>query len=214
MTLSSANTDARPLAQLALSEDAQRKLFLDARSATRFAPRPVPVEVIKEVYEWVRWGPTGYNTSPLRIAVAASEAARTRVIAHANDNNRPKMLRAPLLLVAAMDERYHELSWVTAPHHAGYREEMEGRAEHRKASAYGNGLMQLGYFIVGLRAAGLSVRPMGGYDHAALDADLLAGHCWRSEVVLGVGYGVPPGEDDGAGPRRPRLTFEQAAIVL
>jgi 3-hydroxypropanoate dehydrogenase len=136
------------------------------------------------------------------------------VIAHANDNNRPKMLRAPLLLVAAMDERYHELSWVTAPHDAGYQEEMEGRAEHRKASAYGNGLMQLGYFIVGLRAAGLAVRPMGGYDHAALDADVLAGHAWRSEVVLGIGYAVALGEDDGAGPRRPRLTFEQAAIVL
>ena len=214
MTLSSGNTDAAPLGQLALSEDAQRRLFLDARSATRFAPRPVPVSLIKEVYEWVRWGPTGYNTSPLRIAVAASEAARARVIAHANDNNRPKMLRAPLLIVAAMDERYHELSWVTAPHHAGYREEMESRADHRKASAYGNGLMQLGYFIVGLRAAGLAVRPMGGYDHSALDTDVLAGHAWRSEVVLGVGYPLPPGEDDGAGPRRPRLTFEQAAIVL
>ena len=214
MTLSSANTEAAPLAQRALSEDAQRRLFLDARSATRFAPRPVPLEVIKDVYEWVRWGPTGYNTSPLRIAVVTSEAARARVIAHANDNNRPKMLRAPLLLVAAMDERYHELSWVTAPHHAGYQEEMESRAEHRKASAYGNGLMQLGYFIVGLRAAGLAVRPMGGYNHAALDADVLAGHAWRSEVVLGIGYAVAVGEDDGAGPRRPRLTFEQAAIVL
>jgi len=214
MPLSPANTDQAPLAQLALSEDAQRRLFLDARSATRFEPRPVPVAVIKDVYEWVRWGPTGYNTSPLRLAVASSEAARARVIAHASDNNRPKMLRAPLLLVAAMDERYHELSWVTAPHHAGYQEEMEGRTEHRKASAYGNGLMQLGYFIVGLRAAGLAVRPMGGYDHAALDADVLAGHAWRSEVVLGVGYAVAPSEDDGAGPRRPRLTFEQAAIVL
>src|SRR5262245_10936370 len=143
MTLTPANTLAAPLARLALSEDAQRRLFLEARSATRFAPRSVPVEVIKDVYEWVRWGPTGYNTSPLRIAVAASEAARARVIAHANDNNRPKMERAPLLLVAAMDEQYHELSWVTAPHHAGYREEMQGRVEHRKASAYGNGLMQL-----------------------------------------------------------------------
>jgi 3-hydroxypropanoate dehydrogenase len=80
MTLSPANTDAAPLAQPALSEDAQRRLFLDARSATRFAPRPEPVDVIKEVYEWVRWGPTGYNTSPLRIAVAGSEAARARVM--------------------------------------------------------------------------------------------------------------------------------------
>lgn len=214
MKLTAANTEVAPLTQLALSEEAQRRLFLDARSATRFAPRSVPVQVIQEVYEWVRWGPTGYNTSPLRIAVVASDAARARVIAHANDNNRPKMLRAPLLLVAAMDERYHELSWVTAPHHTGYQEEMEGRAEHRKASAYGNGLMQLGYFIVGLRAAGLAVRPMGGYDHAALDRDVLEGHAWRSEVVLGVGYPVAPDEDDGAGPRRPRLTFDQAAIVL
>jgi 3-hydroxypropanoate dehydrogenase len=214
MTLRPANTEVAPLTQLTLPEEAQRRLFLDARSATRFAARSVPVEVIKEVYEWVRWGPTGYNTSPLRIAVARSEVARAQVIAHANDNNRPKMQRAPLLIVAAMDERYHELSWVTAPQHAGYQEEMEGRAEHRKASAYGNGLMQLGYFIVGLRAAGLAVRPMGGYDHPGLDADVLAGHAWRSEVVLGVGYPVATGEDDGAGPRRPRLTFEQAAIVL
>ena len=42
----------------------------------------------------------------------------------------------------------------------------------------------------------------------------LAGYAWRSEVVLGIGYAVAAGEDDAAGPRRPRPTFEQAAIVL
>lgn len=214
MTLTLSHTESTPLPQLDVPEALQRRLFLDARSSTRFAQRPVPVEVVRAAYEWVRWGPTGYNTLPLRIAVAVSEQARARVMTHTNTGNREKMLRAPLLIVAAVDERYHELSWVTAPQDPGYEAQMESRVEHRKASAYGNGLMQLGYFIVGLRAAGLAVRPMGGYDHAALDADVLSGHAWRSEVVLAVGYPLPPGEDDGAGPRRPRPTFEQVAIVL
>jgi hypothetical protein len=42
---------------------------------------------------------------------------------------------------------------------------MEGRAEHRKASAYGNGLMQLGYFIVGKTACVESAQPRARVVH-------------------------------------------------
>ena len=199
---------------LAIPLETQRLLFLDARSALQFSPEPVPVDVIRDVYDLVRWAPTGFNTVPMRLVVAESGDARTRAIAHASAGNKPKLERAPLIVVAARDPGYHAFAEQLVPGEAGRRERerLESLVAHREKSSFMNGVLQMGYLIVGLRAAGLDVRPMAGFDKAGLDADLLAGTGWKSELVLAVGY--PAEEGPGVDERWPRLSFEQAAKVL
>ncbi|MDN4480877.1 malonic semialdehyde reductase [Demequina muriae] len=194
-----------------LDADARSLLFLDARSNVNFADRPVPANVVRKVWELVKWGPTGNNTVPLRLLVAESDEARAAVIANALEGNRAKLAKAPLLVVAAHDERFHDTFDVTGAGTASTYERLEGDPGRRSSMAHSGAMLQAGYFIVGLRAAGLAVRPYGGFDKAAMDAALFEGTSWRSEVLFGIGY--PHEDDHGAGERRGRLGADQAVRV-
>ena len=198
--------------EFALSAEARSLLFLEARSNTNFADRPVPVQAVRDVWDLVKWGPTGNNAAPLRLVVAESVEARTALIAHANEGNQDRLAKAPLLVIAARDERYHDTFDITGAGSARTFERLEEDPPARTRLSHSGAMLQAGYFIVGLRAAGLAVRPYGGFDKAGMDQALLADTSWKSEVLFGIGY---PAEDDhGAGERRGRLSAEQAVKVL
>src|SRR5690554_974352 len=99
--------------EFALSSDARSLLFLEARSNINFADRPVPVQAVRDVWDLIKWGPTGNNAAPLRLLVAESDQARAALIANANEGNRAKLEKAPLLVIAARDERYHDAFDIT-----------------------------------------------------------------------------------------------------
>ncbi|WP_159450153.1 malonic semialdehyde reductase [Demequina sp. NBRC 110056] len=187
-------------------------LFTEARSNTRFADREVPLEVIHDVWDMIKWGPTGNNTVPMRLAVARTPEARAATIAAALEGNRHKLEQAPLLMVAARDDRFHDTFEVTGGGSASTYERLETEPERRERMAHTGTLLQAGYLIIGLRAAGLAVRPYGGFDKAAMDEALLSGTSWRSEVLFGVGW--PAEGDHGAGERRGRIAAEAAVMAL
>ncbi|MFW7414533.1 malonic semialdehyde reductase [Demequina sp. SO4-18] len=194
-----------------IDADARSLLFLDARSNVNFADRPVSTDVVREVWELVKWGPTGNNTVPLRLLVAESDQARSAVIAHALEGNRAKLAQAPLLVVAAHDERFHDTFDVTGAGTSSTYDRLEADAGRRSSMAHSGAMLQAGYLIVGLRAAGLAVRPYGGFDKAGMNDALFADTSWRSEVLFGIGY--PHEDDHGAGERRGRLGADQAVRV-
>ncbi|WP_152187732.1 malonic semialdehyde reductase [Georgenia satyanarayanai] len=200
-------TDAIPVTSL------PRAIFHDARTTNAFTPEPVDVALVREVYEAVRWAPTAMNGQPLRLAVVESAEARERLVAHMYQGNQAKTLAAPLSIVAAYDPAFHEHLEVLAPHRAGAREKMAGDPGFRETFARTNGLIQLGYLILGLRAAGLAVGPMTGLDAAGLDAELFAGSGWRTLAVLNIGHAASDAPD-AVRPRAGRLDFETAAVVL
>ncbi|MFN3867051.1 MAG: malonic semialdehyde reductase, partial [Demequina sp.] len=195
----------------ALDADARALLFLDARSNVNFADRAVHPDVVREVWDLVKWGPTGNNTVPLRLLVAESESARAAVIDNALEGNRAKLAKAPLLVVAAHDERFHDAFSVTGGGTAAMYEMLEADPQRRVTMAHSGAMLQAGYFIVGLRAAGLAVRPYGGFDHAGMDAALFEGSSWRSEVLFGIGF--PHEDDHGAGERRGRPSADEAVRI-
>ena len=198
--------------EFALPPDACSLLFLEARSNLNFADHPVPVQVVRDVWDLVKWGPTGNNAAPLRLLVAESDQARETLIANANEGNRKRLARAPLLVIAARDERYHDAFHVTGAGSERSYKRLEDDPAARTRLSHSGAMLQAGYFIVGLRAAGLAVRPYGGFDKAGMDQALLADTSWRSEVLFGIGY--PPTDDHGAGERRGRLSADQAVKTV
>lgn len=204
-------------APLLLDEETAGVLFRDARTVNTFAADDVTDAQLEAVYDLVRWGPTAMNISPLRLLVVRSPEARERLGAHMADGNRAKTLRAPLSIVVATDVDFHEQMPRLAPHMAGVAEGLAGAPATRVAMSRDNAFLQIGYLIVGLRAAGLHVGPMAGFDAAALDADLLEGTSWRSVLVLNVGQA--PAEHDDLGmpatwPRQTRLDWADAARTV
>lgn len=199
--------------ELAIDIDAQRVLFTEARSPITFSPAPVPLAAVRAAYDLIKWGPTGNNAMPMRLAVAQSDDARAAVVASAAPGNQARLDAAPLILVAASDHDYHEQLHITAPGIPGLRDKLHAAPEMRSASAHDNTWLQLGYLIVGLRAAGLAVRPMGGFDKRSVTASLFGGTGWSAELVLAVGYPAEDG-DHGAGERRGRPEWDDAARIF
>lgn len=187
-------------------------LFREARSVNAFTDEPVPDEQVQAAYDLVRWGPTAMNTVPLRLLLVRDRAARARLATHLKDGNKAKVLAAPLTIVAAADPGFHTRMPLLAPHMEGAQERFEASGvEARTAMSRTSSLIQVGYLIVGLRAAGLHVGPMGGFDAAGVDAEFFAENGWRSLLVLNVGH---PALEGASHPRQQRLPFDEVARTL
>ncbi|HEU4512244.1 MAG TPA: malonic semialdehyde reductase [Nocardioidaceae bacterium] len=192
---------------LALSPEAQALLFRDARTANTFTDEPVTDEQIAAIYDLVKYAPTAMNMQPLRIVLVREGEARERLLKHMADGNRDKTANAPLVAVLAADTEFHEHLPRTFPHFPGAKDAFADDAAREQAARF-NATLQAGYFFLGVRAAGLAAGPMGGFDAAALDADLFAGTSLKSLVVVNIGR---PGENAWFD-RLPRL--EQDEVVL
>lgn len=192
---------------LALSPEAQDLLFREARTANTFSDEPVTDEQIAAIYDLMKYAPTAMNMQPLRIVLVREGEPRERLLKHMADGNRDKTANAPLVAVLAADTEFHEHLHRTFPHFPGAKDAFADDTAREQAARF-NATLQAGYFFLGVRAAGLAAGPMGGFDAAALDADLFAGTSLRSLVVVNIGK---PGENAWFD-RLPRL--EQDEVVL
>jgi 3-hydroxypropanoate dehydrogenase len=196
-------------APLALADDAQDLLFRDARTANAFTDEPVSDEQVAALYDLVKHGPTALNAQPLRIVLIRSDEAKARLLPHLAEGNRTKTASAPLVAVLAYDVDFHEQLPRVFPHFPGARDAFADE-ERRHRTARDNAHLQAGYFIVGVRAAGLAAGPMGGYDAAGLDTELFPDGRTRSIMVVNIGR---PGADAWR-ERLPRLGYDEVVTTL
>jgi 3-hydroxypropanoate dehydrogenase len=185
-------------------------LFTGARSANRFTDAPVGEEKLREIYELFRFPPTQSNTNPLRIMFVQSPEGRERLLPHMSDGNRDKTATAPAVAVLAADLGFHEFIPQLFPARAHARDRYEGDPALRERHARFNAAMQIGYFVLAVRAVGLAAGPMAGFDAAGVDAEFFDDSTWRSLLVMNIGE---PAEGAWFPERLPRLEFEQAVRV-
>ena len=67
---------------LALDPAAQDLLFREAQTANTFTDEPVTEEQVQAIYDLVKYGPTAFNQTPLRITLVRSAEARERLVQH------------------------------------------------------------------------------------------------------------------------------------
>lgn len=212
MTIDSAVSTAEISAldfSIPLTDDAARLLFQDARTAQAFSDEPVSDATIKAAWDLMKWGPTAFNSLPLRLFLVRTPEARQRLAPHLSEMNQAKTLAAPLTLIAAADPQFHRNLATLAPHMADAEATWEPRAEARLAVATSSSWLQIGYLIIALRAVGLNVGPMTGFDPAGVNAEFFADNGWKSLVVLNVGR--PADTADAVRPRASRLDFSEIA---
>ncbi|MFD1825388.1 MULTISPECIES: malonic semialdehyde reductase [Mumia] len=197
------------LPELTLPAAAQDLLFREARTANAFTDEPVTADEIRAVYDLVKYGPTAMNSQPLRITLVASDEARQRLLPHMNDGNRAKTGAAPLVAILSSDVDFHENLPEVFPHAPGIRDMLHGNVDGRASMATLNAGLQIGYFIVGLRAAGLYAGPMTGFDAAGIDAEFFGGTAQKTLVVVNIGH---PAEDAYMD-RLPRLDESRVITV-
>lgn len=195
---------------LDVPQDVQDLLFREARTANNFSDEPVSDEQLQAIYDLIKWAPTSMNTQPLRALVVRTPEGKGRLLPHMSEGNRAKTESAPVTVVLAADTDFHENLPKTFPHKADAKDLFAGDESSREGFARLNSLLQVGYFIIGVRAAGLAAGPMTGFDAAGVDGEFFADSKWKSLVVVNVGK---PGDNPWFD-RLPRLDYDEVVATV
>jgi nitroreductase len=194
---------------LAIGKDAADLLFRSGRTANTFTGEPVTDDEVRAIYDLVKWAPTSMNTQPLRITLVRTPEARERLVRHMAPGNQAKTAAAPLVAVLTADRSFHDTLPQLFPHFPGARDLFLDDAQ-REASAGFNGALQVAYFILGVRAAGLAAGPMTGFDAAGLEAELFPAGDRKLLAVVNIGHPAA----DAYRPRLPRLEYDQVVATV
>jgi nitroreductase len=195
---------------LALSGDGQELLFRGARTANTFTDEPVRDEQVKAIYDLAKWAPTSMNNQPLRIVLVRSPEARERLVQTMAGGNKARTAAAPLVAILAADHAFHENFPVTFPHFPGARDMFAADDALRAHTADLNATLQVAYFILAVRAAGLAAGPMTGFDAVALNAEFFPQGQRKVLAVVNIGKAGP-----GAWMARlPRLDYDEVVSTL
>ena len=188
-----------------IDNEALDQIFLNARTFNAFQDVLVPEQLLREIYEIAKLGPTGANCSPLRVLYVTTPEAKSRLIPTLMQGNQAKTAAAPAVAVLAYDLEFYEQLPFLFPR-ADIKSRFAENPDLGQTTALTNGALQAAYFLIAARSLGLSTGPMGGFDHDALDREFFSDRRWKSFMVVNLGYGDPT----GLHPRLPRLSYETA----
>ncbi len=191
-----------------VSDEALARLFTQARTHAAFDAAPLPERLLRRLYELACLGPTSMNCQPARFVFVASDTARSRLLPHVSEGNRPKVSAAPVTVIVARDTRFHEHMpqlW----HAPQARENFELDPAHARATAVRNATLGGAYLLLAARALGLACGPMSGFDAQGVNQAFLDDRRWEADFLINLGYPGAPVER----PRGRRLDFEQACVL-
>lgn len=197
---------------MTLSPEDMDLIFRNARSQNGWQDKPVSDEQLRELYELMKWAPTTMNTEPARILFLRSREAKERLKPALNPGNVDKTMAAPVTAIIAYDAQFYELLPKLFPHNQNARGIFAGddKKAHAETTAFRNGAMQGGYFIIAARSIGLDCGPMSGFNNAKVDAEFFGGTGIKSNFLCNLGYG----DASKVMPRSPRLAFDEACKLL
>lgn len=192
-----------------IAADALNQLFLEARTQNGWLDRPVPDDLLREIYDIAKMGPTSMNTQPMRLVFLRSPQAKQRLAPALSPANLDKTLAAPVTAIVARDTQFYDYMpeiW----HKPEARELFAGNAPLAQATAQRNATLQGAYLIVAARALGLDCGPMSGFDSAKVNAEFFPDGRFQTDFLCNLGYG-DPAKLFG---RQPRHAFERVCQVL
>jgi len=192
-----------------VSAECLDQLFLKARTHWVWRPEPVPLELLKELYDVARFGPTSANSSPARFVFLTTPQAKERLRPALSPTNVEKTMTAPVTVIVAWDTEFHDKLPQLFPAR-DMRSIFAGNAALIHETAFRNGTLQGAYFMIAARGLGLDCGPMSGFDQSKVNAEFFPDGKWKANFLCNIGYGDP----SKLFPRNPRLSFDEACRVL
>jgi 3-hydroxypropanoate dehydrogenase len=207
-----------------LANEALDQLFREARTHHAWLEKPVTDDLLRRLYDLLKWGPTSANGSPARFVFLRSREAKERLRPILAPGNVEKTMTAPVTVIIAYDLLFYEKLPKFFPHNPGMRNLFAANPQLVEVTAKRNSSLQGAYLMIAARALGLDCGPMSGFDNARLDEEFFSagrecegceqeffptGHV-KSNFLCNLGYGDP----SKLYPRAPRLEFNEACTVL
>jgi 3-hydroxypropanoate dehydrogenase len=207
-----------------LNDAALDQIFRQARTFSSWLDRPVGDDLLRRLYDLLKWGPTSSNTCPARLVFIRSAEGKERLKPCLSPGNVEKTMKAPVTAIVAYDLLFFEKLPRLFPHNPRMRDLYASNPNLVEATAKRNSSLQGAYLILAARALGLDCGPMSGFDNMKVDEVFFgageecdgceqeffpAGHV-KSNFLCNLGYG----DASKLHPRGPRLAFEEACTLL
>ena len=191
-----------------IDQAAQELLFTQANTPASFTAEPVADEAIHAAYELMKWAPTAFNAQPLRVVLVNSPEKRVALVERVMEGNQPRVQSASQVAIIAADTMFHEHMGSLNPGMANVPLWKNGEFTNNLADS--QTWLQLGYFILALRAEGLGVYPMTGIHNDQINAEFFADGKLKTVAVLAIGHI----DESAARPRNARHAAEMAITSI
>lgn len=206
-----AQDDVRALRnEITTLSDAQISLILtQARSHYAWTDTPVSDDLLHQIFDIMKMGPTSMNTCPSRIIFVRSVAGKERLAKALKPANVPKVMTAPITAIIAYDVDFWKELRRLFPHE-DRRPHFKDKPAHAEDTAYRNSTLQGAYFMIAARALGLDIGAISGFDNAVVDDEFFAGTSVKSNFLCNLGYA----DEAALFQRLPRFAFDDVCDIL
>ena len=194
---------------MTLDAGALDTLFREARTHNGWLDQPVSDDDLRAIFDLMKYGPTSANCSPARFVFVRSAEAKEKLKPALSAGNTAKTMAAPVTAIVAYDPKFYDHLPKLFPH-ADARAWFVSSEALAQETAFRNGTLQGGYFILAARALGIDTGPMSGFDKAKVDEAFFAESGWKSNFLVNLGYG----DATSLFARSPRFEFAEACAIV
>lgn len=188
-----------------ISDEALDQLFRKARTLNAWKKEAVSDDLLKQIYEVMKFGPTSANCCPLRIVFVNTEEGRARLKPALDAGNVEKTMAAPVTAIFARDMKFYENLPKLFPH-TDAKSWFVGNDALIRSTAVRNTTLQAAYFMIVARGFGLDCGPMSGFNNDMVNKEFFPDGRYEVDFICSLGYGDP----SKTFPRSPRLQFSEA----
>lgn len=184
-------------------------IFAEARTANSFTGE-VTEEQARAIYELTKFGPTAFNSQPLRITYVRSDEARATLVDALMAGNKAKTASAPLVAILSYDTAWAEQWDNFLPGYNAPKAMYDAAPALAAQTGNDNAHLQAGYFILAVRSLGFAAGPMTGADFAAIDSAFFPAGDQKSFLVVNIGQPGP----DAFGETKPKFSYDEVVRTV
>src|SRR5260370_21338113 len=122
-----------------LSEESLDILFRKARTHRAWLDQPVSDDLLRQLYDLMKLGPTSGNCCPARILFLRTQQAKERLRPALEPGNVDKTMTAPVTAIIAYDLKFYDQLPKLSPHNPAIREVFANSPELAESTAFRNG---------------------------------------------------------------------------
>ena len=185
-------------------------IFKKARTHNDWLDKDISNDILTEIYDLMKWGPTSANSSPARIIFVKSKVSKDRLLPFVIESNLEKTKSAPVTAIIGHDINFHDHLPELFPHNLDAQNWFNHSIDIAEETAFRNGSMQGAYFIIAARALGLDCGPMSGFDKEGVDNEFFRGTNIKSNFLCNLGYG----DKTKLFERSPRFKFNEICEII
>lgn len=187
------------------------EIFQKGRTCNEFSSKDIDEDILIDIYDLMKLGPTSANSSPLRILFIKKGDNKDKLMDCIMPGNIEKTSSAPIVAIFAWDEKFFEKMDFLFPVSSALADFFRSNEEASQDSAFRNSTLQAAYFMIIARSYGLDCGPMSGFDNKKLDEMFFSGTNYKSNFICNLGYKA---DSEPKYDRLPKLSFEDVCKII